>query len=294
MFVSGFVSVVGRPNVGKSTLINAFMGQKVLIVSDKPQTTRNNIQAILTTEKAQVIFVDTPGVHRPKHRLGETMVRSALRSLQEVDLVLFMVEATAPPGPGDRYLADILQKVKVPLFLVVNKVDLAPRYFQEEWDLHYRELAGFEKCFAVSALQGEGVSELLQAIIEMLPPGPMYYPSDMYLDRPEEFLVGEIIREKIFVHTREEIPHSVAVEVSSMEYREEKNLLEIRAVVFVEKESQKGIVIGKDGALLKKVGTAARQELERVFQVPIFIDLWVKVKKDWRRKDNVLRQLGYE
>lgn len=294
MFVSGFVSVVGRPNVGKSTLINSFIGQKLLIVSDKPQTTRNNIQAVLTAEKAQVIFIDTPGIHRPKHRLGQTMVNAAMNSLQEVDLVLFLVEATAPPGGGDRYLADILEGVESPVFLVANKVDQAPPDFREEWFPLYRALTDFEKCFAISALRGDGVPELLQCIKEMLPPGPMYYPSDMFLDRPEEFLVGEIIREKIFAHTREEIPHSVAVEISSMEHREDKNLLEIRAIVYVERDSQKGIVIGKNGELLKRVGTAARQELERVLQVPIFIDLWVKVKKDWRRKDNVLRQLGYE
>lgn len=294
MFVSGFVSVVGRPNVGKSTLINSFLGRKLLIVSDKPQTTRNRIQAILTTEQAQVIFLDTPGIHKPKHKLGDYMVKIALEALKEVELILFMVEATSPPGPGDSYIAALLREVDTPVFLVVNKTDLAPAQFEQEWLPLYLQLGRFKKHFLVSALQGSNLSPLLEEATGILPPGPLYYPSEMTVDRPEEFLVGEMIREKIFLQTRDEVPHSVAVEVDSMDLRKDRDLLDIRAVIYVEKESQKGIIIGKNGTMLKQIGTEARLELEKLLGNPVFLDLWVKVKKDWRRKENNLRQFGYE
>lgn len=294
MFVSGFASIVGRPNVGKSSLINSFLGQQLLIVSDKPQTTRNRIQAILTTEKSQIVFMDTPGIHKPRHRLGDYMLKSAREALKEVDLVLFMVEATCPPGPGDSYIAALLREIDTPLFLVVNKIDLAPAQFEAEWFPLYLQLGRFQKYFLVSALQGANLGPLLQDITAVLPPGPRYYPPEMVIDRPEEFLVAEKIREKVLRCTREEVPHSVAVAVDSMHLREDKNMLEIRAVIYVEKDSQKGIVIGKNGAMLKQVGTEARQDLEKLLGNPVFLDLWVKVKKDWRRKDSYLRQFGYE
>jgi len=294
MFVSGFVSIVGRPNVGKSTLINSLLGRKLLIVSDKPQTTRNRIQAIFTTEQAQIIFLDTPGIHKPRHKLGEYMVRAALETLKGVELVLFMVEATSPPGPGDSYIAALLRKIETPVFLVVNKTDLAPAKFEEEWLPLYLQQGEFKNYFLVSALQGTNLNPLIQAIIELLPPGPLYYPPEMSVDRPVEFLVAELIREKIFLQTREEIPHSTAVEVESMVLREDRDLLDIRAVIYVEKESQKGIIIGKNGAALKQIGTEARLELEKLLGNPVFLDLWVKVKKDWRRKENNLRRFGYD
>jgi GTP-binding protein Era len=294
MFVSGFVSIVGRPNVGKSTLINSLLGWKLLIVSDKPQTTRNRIQAILTTENAQVIFLDTPGIHKPKHKLGNYMVKIALEALKEVELILFMVEATSPPGPGDNYIAALLREIDTPVFLVVNKTDLAPAQFEQEWLPLYLQRGEFKKHFLVSALRGKNLNPLLQEIIGILPPGPLYYPPEMSVDRPEQFLVGEMIREKIFLRTRDEVPHSVAVEVASMDLREDRDLLDIRAVIYVEKESQKGIIIGKNGSMLKQIGTEARLELEKILGNPVFLDLWVKVKKDWRRKENNLRQFGYE
>jgi GTPase len=294
MFVSGFVSVIGRPNVGKSTLINSLLGKKVLIVSDKPQTTRNRIQAILTTEKAQVIFLDTPGLHKPKHKLGDYMVKSALGALKDVELILFMVEAFSPPGPGDTYIASLLQGVKAPVFLVMNKTDLAPSDYEEKFLPLYRQLYDFKGFFLISAREEDNLESLLSGIIEILPEGPQYYPPEMVVDHPEQFLAGEMIREKIFTKTREEIPHSVAVEVSSMELRKNKDLLDIQAVIYVEKDSQKKIIIGKNGSMLKEIGTEARHELERVFGNPVFLDLWVKVKKDWRKKENNLRQFGYE
>lgn len=293
MFVSGFVSVVGRPNVGKSTLINSLVGKKVVIVSDKPQTTRNRIQAVLTTPRAQVVFVDTPGFHKPKHQLGEYMVKAALDSLQKVDLVLFMVEALFPPGRGDRYIAEMLKELKMPAFLVVNKIDLAPPDFRESWLPLYEKLLNFKRCFLISALREENTMDLLEGIIQELPPGPLFYPPEMVTDRPEGFQIGEIIREKILARTREEVPHSVAVEIERLKRREDKDLLEISAVIYVEKESQKKIIIGKEGQMLKEIGSEARRELENLLGSRIFLELWVKVKESWRRKENVLRQLGY-
>ncbi len=298
MFLSGFVSVIGRPNVGKSTLINHFMGQKVMIVSDKPQTTRNKVQAVLTTATAQVVFIDTPGIHRPRHQLGDYMVKTALDTLKEVDLLLFMVEANAPPGSGDRYIAGLLQEIKTPVFLVLNKIDLAPPFFQEELLPLYQQLVGYKKYFPLSALSGQSTDLLMDSILQELPQGPLYFPEEMLTDRPQNFLISEIIREKILCRTREEIPHSVAVEIMDMRVGEEKEcgrgILNIGAVIYVEKDSQKKIVIGKKGSMLKEIGTEARQELEELLGTKIFLDLWVKVKKDWRRKDNILRQLGYQ
>ncbi|NLX91966.1 MAG: GTPase Era [Firmicutes bacterium] len=292
MFVSGFVSVVGRPNVGKSTLINSFLGQKVLIVSPKPQTTRDRIQAILTTEKGQIIFLDTPGMHKARNKLGDYMVSSATSSLKDVDLILFVVDASVSPGPGDAHIAGILSKIKTPVFLVANKIDLSRDGFAEKQLPFYREIFNFKEFFTVSALTGENLDQLLHGIMASMPPGPCYFPPEMVTDRPDKFLAGEIIREKIITCTREEIPHSIAVLINRMEPRDD-GLLVIEAVVFVEKKSQKGIIIGKDGAMLKKIGTMARVELEKYFGKRLFLDIWVKVKKDWRQKESVLRQLGY-
>jgi GTP-binding protein Era len=293
MFVSGFVSVVGRPNVGKSTLINYFLGEKILIVSDKPQTTRNRIHAILTTDEAQVVFVDTPGIHKPRHKLGSYMVKTALEAFKEMDLILFMVEATAPPGGGDRYIANHLSKLETPVFLIINKKDLAPPDFWEKWFPLYQELACFRESFLVSALTGDNLAPLLEAIVATLPPGPLYFPPEMVLDRPERFLAGEKIREKVLHKTREELPHAIAVEITKMRPRPDMDLMDLHAVIYVEKDSQKKIIIGQGGAMLKEIGTEARLELERLLGGPIFLDLWVKVKKDWRRKEKILRQFDY-
>lgn len=291
--LSGFVAVIGRPNVGKSTLINSFLGKKVLIVADKPQTTRNRIQAILTTSAAQIIFLDTPGIHKPKHKLGAYMVKAALGALREVELLLFVVEASGPPRSGDKYIASLLQGLAAPVFLVVNKMDLAPPDFKERRLPLYLQLQTFQKHFLVAARQGENLAPLLEAIVQVLPQGPLYYPPELSTDRPEEFLVGEIIREKIILKTREEVPYAVAVEVETMKLRPGRDLLDVQAVIYVEKESQKMILIGKGGRMLQEIGTEARLELEKILGNRLFLQLRVKVKKDWRRKDGSLHQFGY-
>jgi GTP-binding protein Era len=321
MFRSGFVSVIGRPNVGKSTLINTLLGRKALIVSDKPQTTRNRIQAVYTGDNFQIVFLDTPGIHKPKHLLGDFMLKSALDALKEVDLILFMVEATSSPGPGDKYIAELLHSVDTPKFLVVNKVDLIADAVEDRLLPLYSRLGEFKQVFTISALEEINVQQLLEAIYTLLPEGPCYYPPGTVIDRPQEFLAAETIREKILLQTREEIPHSVAVEIEKMQLREAKPkkcdrenrplsqqmsqdgkvpgdvlppLLVIEAIVYVEKDSQKKIIIGKKGGMLKEIGTEARLELEKIFGNPVFLDLWIKVKKDWRQKEHNLRQFGYE
>lgn len=294
MFVSGFIAVVGRPNVGKSTLINALVGQKVLIVSPRPQTTRNRIHAIYTGEDAQLIFLDTPGIHSPRHRLGDYMLKAALEALKEVDLILFLVEANGLPGPGDRKIVEQLEQVDTSVLLVLNKMDLAAADFETRVLPRYKELLEFSGIYPVSALQGQNLEPLRSAIMEKMPSGPQYYPTEMVVDRPEEFLVAEIIREKILEQTHEEVPHSVAVQITAMEPRRNGDLILIRAEIFVEKSSQKKIIIGKGGSMLKEIGSTARRELEKLLGNSVFLDLWVKVKKDWRSRDNVLRQLGYD
>ncbi len=293
MFVSGFIAVVGRPNVGKSTLINALVGQKVLIVSPRPQTTRNRIHAIYTGEDAQLIFLDTPGIHNPRHRLGDYMLNAAREALKEVDLILFIVEADSLPGPGDRKIAELLKQVETPVLLVINKTDMAAEDFETRVLPRYKELMAFRGVFPVSALHGQNLEPLRSAILKQMPAGPHFYPSDMVVDRPEEFLAAEIIREKILLRTHDEIPHSVAVQITAMEPRRKGELLLIRAEIFVEKESQKKIVIGNGGAMLKEIGSLARIELEKLLGNSVYLELWVKVKKDWRSRENVLRQLGY-
>ena len=293
MHSSGFVALIGRPNVGKSTLINALLGEKVAIISDRPQTTRNQIRAVVTREEAQIIFIDTPGLHKPKHLLGAEMVKMASSTLQEVDLVAFIVEANERPGRGDRYIADLLNAANCLLFLVLNKSDLAtPEQLARNREL-YMELCTFKASFTLSALNNENLEPFLQAAIDLLPEGPQYYPPEMVTDQPERFIVAEIIREKIIMLTRQEIPFSIAVVVEEMTMRENKDLLDIRAEVFVERKSQVGIIVGKGGLLLKEVGIKARQELEALLGEKIFLDLRVKVKRDWRNREEELRRLGY-
>lgn len=292
-FLSGFVAIVGRPNVGKSTLLNTFVGHKLAIMSDKPQTTRNRILGILNRHGAQVIFLDTPGIHKPHHRLGEYMVKVAERTLHEVDLILAVMDATAPPGEGDRWVAAMVSAARTPVILVLNKIDEIPRGAMLETLGQYRALGDFLDAVPISALEGRNVEALLDIIVKQLQPGPRYYPEDIMTDRPEQFVVSELIREKAIHLTREEIPHSVAVEVDELTKRRE-DLVYVKAVVYVERDSQKGILVGEGGRMLKEIGRLAREDIEALLGSKIYLDLWVKVKKDWRDRATILRQLGYQ
>lgn len=294
MFRSGFVALIGRPNVGKSTLMNALIGEKMAIISDKPQTTRNQIRGILTTGDYQAVFLDTPGIHKPQHKLGEKMVQVAVRTLQEVDVVLFLTDAAAGPGGGDEYIIGQLSGVETPVILVVNKVDQGGPDAAETMVSHYSTLFPFAGTLAVSALTGENLDLLLEQAVAKLPEGPQYYPEDMVTDQPERMIVGELIREKVLQLTREEVPHAVAVEVLSMSRREGRDLVDIQANIYVERDSQKGIVIGKRGAMLKEVGVRSRQDIEALLGTPVFLELWVKVKADWRNKEGTWQSFGLD
>ncbi len=292
-YKSGFVAVIGRPNVGKSTLLNQLVGQKIAIVSDTPQTTRNRILGILTLPDAQILFLDTPGVHKPQHKLGEYMMKSAKETLREVDLILFVSDVTESFGPGERFILGMLEEEERPVVLVLNKVDLLPREKLLPIIQQYSRLRDFAAVVPVSAVTGENTDRLLEVIKENLEEGPQYYPEDEVTDQPERVVAAELIREKIFRMTRDEIPHSTAVEVEEMKTRDNGDVF-LRATIYVERESQKGIIIGAGGAMLKEVGRQARLEMENIFGSRFFVDLWVKVKKDWRNKDGSLSMFGYD
>jgi len=301
---SGFVAVIGRPNVGKSTLINHLVGQKVAIVSPKPQTTRSRILAILTREDAQIIFVDTPGIHRPHHKLGETMVATATRAIPDADVVLFVVDASVPFTQEDQMTVELIQnQTSAPVILVLNKMDLLPvekveSHTQDYWTLCRSLLPPPEGeaqnggWMTTQATKGVNLDKLLALIVDTLPEGPPYYPSDQVTDQTEREIAAELIREQVLRHTRQEIPHSVAVVVEEFKERE-NDVVYIAANIFVERNSQKGIIIGKGGQTLRKIGAAARGEIERMTGGHIYLDLWVKVRKDWRRDEEELRRLGY-
>ncbi len=291
-YKSGFVAIVGRPNVGKSTLMNQAIGQKIAIMSDKPQTTRNKIHGVYTTDEMQIVFLDTPGIHKPFSKLGDYMVKAAISALEEVDAVLFLIDVTEELGGGDRFIAERLKQVNTPVILVLNKIDkVHPEALLPVID-SYRKLHDFAEIVPVSALQGNNVQGLLEQLGKYLEEGPMFYPADQVTDHPEQFVCAELVREKILQLTREEIPHSVAVEIESMS-RGDNGVVNIGAVIYVERDSQKGIVIGKQGALLREVGKLARQDMERLLGSKIFLELWVKVKKDWRNRESVLKSLGF-
>lgn len=292
-FKSGFAAIVGRPNVGKSTLLNRVLGQKIAIMSDKAQTTRNKIHGIYTTEQEQVVFIDTPGIHKPKHKLGQMMTSLALVTLKEVDLVLFLIDAEQGYGRGDQFIIDFLNKTSAPVFLIVNKIDkVHPDELLPLID-RYRQLYTFKEIIPVSALQGQNVSALMEQIGSYLPEGPKYYPEDQITDHPERFIVAELIREKILHLTRDEVPHAIAVVIDKMKVDERRQLTEIQATIMVERTSQKGIIIGKSGSMLKKIGTLARQEIEALIGSKVFLELWVKVDKNWRDKEEELKNFGY-
>ena len=291
-FKSGFVAIVGRPNVGKSTFMNYVLGQKIAIMSDKAQTTRNKIQGVYTKEDAQIVFLDTPGIHKPKHELGEFMVKSAYSALKEVDAVLFMVNASEKRGPGDDFIIEKLKGIKTPIFLVLNKIDLVTPEVLLERVESYKDALDFAGVFPISVLQGNNVIELMEGLINALPEGPQYYPADQITDHPEYFVVSELIREKILQLTQEEIPHSVAVTVDKMQ-KDEFDKVHVYANIIVERKSQKGIIIGKGGRLLKEIGTRARHDIEQLLGNKVYLELWVKVEKDWRKRKSNLQEYGY-
>ena len=291
-FKSGFVAIIGRPNVGKSTLLNRFVGQKIAIMSDKAQTTRNKIQGVYTNQDCQIVFLDTPGIHKPKHELGNFMVESAYSALKEVDAVLFMVNAAEKRGPGDDFIIEKLKKIKTPVFLVLNKIDLiSPDELLDRVE-SYQETIPFAGIIPISVLQGNNVQELMTTLTNHLPEGPQYYPSDQITDHPEYFVVSELIREKILHLTKEEIPHSVAVTVDKMQ-KDEFDKVHVYANIIVERPTQKGIIIGKGGKLLKEIGVRARKDIEQLLGNKVYLELWVKVEKDWRKKKSHLQDFGY-
>ncbi|WP_405101134.1 GTPase Era [Oceanobacillus sp. FSL H7-0719] len=291
-FKSGFISIIGRPNVGKSTFLNKVIGQKISIMSDKAQTTRNKIQGVLTKDDFQMIFIDTPGIHKPKHRLGDFMMKVAENTLNEVDTVLFMINADEGFGKGDQFIIDRLKQVKSPVFLIINKIDLVtPEKLLEIID-EYKDKGDFEEIIPISALQGNNVNHLLNELLKHLPDGPQYYPADQVTDHPERFVITELIREKALHLTREEVPHSIAVAMENMETRKDGVIL-VQATIITERSSQKGIIIGKQGSMLKNIGQQARKDIETLLGSKVYLELWVKVKKDWRNRQSQLHELGF-
>ena len=293
-FHSGFVALIGRPNVGKSTLMNCLIGEKIAITSHKPQTTRNKITAILTKDDFQCVFLDTPGMHKPKSKLGEYMQRSAETTFREVDLVLMLIEPTTEVPAMDSYVLERIRGVKTPVVLVINKIDTVERDTLLEVISTYRGLHDFAEVVPISAMKGRNTEELMKVIRKYLPEGPRYFPEDMVTDQPERQIAAEIIREKALYLLQDEVPHGIAVEINSMKKRPEQEMVDVQATIYCERESHKGIVIGKKGAMLKKIGSTARYDMERLLGSPIYLQLWVKVKKDWRDSDFLLKNFGYD
>jgi GTPase len=293
-YKSGFISIIGRPNVGKSTFLNRVIGQKIAIMSDKPQTTRNKVQGVLTTNDSQMIFIDTPGIHKPKHKLGDFMLKVSKNTLREVDVIMFMVNAEQKLGKGDEFILEMLAGNPTPVFLVINKIDqIHPDELMGIIE-SYKERYDFAEIVPISALQGNNVENLLATLSKYLPEGPQYYPADQVTDHPERFIISELIREKVLHLTREEIPHSIAVVIDKIRRDEEnEDKIRVAATIIVERDSQKGIVIGKRGALLKEVGIRARKDIEMLLGSKVYLELWVKVQKDWRNKSTHLRDFGF-
>ena len=290
---SGFVAIVGRPNVGKSTLLNRIVGQKIAIMSDKAQTTRNKIQGVYTTEEAQLIFIDTPGIHKPKHRLGDFMVETAYSALREVDSVLFMIAADDKRGRGDDFIIERLKNMASPVYLIINKIDkVHPDQLLGIID-DYRQQMDFKEIIPISATEGNNFETLMKTLVSQMPEGPQYFPDDQITDHPEYFIVSELVREKVLLLTRDEVPHSVAVVVDSMK-RNEDDKVHIQATIIVERDSQKGIIIGKGGKMLKNIGSKARRDIELLLGDKVYLELWVKVQKDWRDKQTYLTDYGYK
>jgi len=290
-FKSGFISIVGRPNVGKSTLLNQIIGQKIAIISDKPQTTRNNILGVLTREDMQIVFVDTPGIHRPFTKLGETMMKSADNAMRDADAVLFLVEPEKEPGKTELKILEDLKQTGIPVILVVNKIDRVKKEMLLPVIATYGELFDFAAVYLISAKQNDGVQALISELAGYLEEGPMYFPEDAVTDQPERQIVAELVREKLLYLLQQEVPHGIAIEVFSM--KEKPNLIDIEVNIYCEKQSHKGMVIGKNGSVLKEAGTLARADMEEMLGKKVLLKLWVKVKDDWRNRESVLRNFGY-
>ena len=292
-YKSGFAALIGRPNVGKSTLMNRLVGQKIAITSSKPQTTRNRIQTVYSEERGQIIFLDTPGLHRAKNKLGEYMVNVAEHTLDEVDLILWLVEPSNFIGAGEQHIIKQLQKTKTPVILVINKIDTVERERVLAFIDTYRRQYEFAEIIPASALRGQNTDTVLDMIFKYLPYGPMFYDEDTVTDQPERAIVAEIIREKALHALDDEIPHGIAVEIDRMKQRQNQDIIDIEATIVCERESHKGIVIGKGGAMLKKIGSNARYEAERLLEMKVNLKLWVKVRKDWRDSDSLMKNFGY-
>ncbi|HBN83117.1 MAG TPA: GTPase Era [Clostridiales bacterium] len=293
-FQSGFITIIGRPNTGKSTLINQIMGEKLVIISDKPQTTRNVIRVILTGENSQLIFLDTPGMHRPRTKLGEYMVDIANQSLDGVDAVVLITDdLSGRVGPGDQHIIEQLEKVKTPVILAVNKTDTTPKMNLLKVMDAFGKAYNFKDIIPISALTGDGVAQLVSTLREMMPEGPMYFPQDYVTDQPERQIAAEYIREKILQLTRDEVPHGTGVEIMSFEEREDQDMIDIQADIYCERDSHKGMIIGKGGAMLKQIGTKAREDLELLLGCKVNLKLFVKVRENWRNSQSVMNTLGY-
>lgn len=293
-FKSGFVSLIGRPNVGKSTLMNCLIGEKIAIISNKPQTTRNRITSILTEEDFQAVFIDTPGIHKPKSKLGDYMVKSAETTLSEVDIVLYLIEPFEKIKASDEAIIERLKNIKTPVFLIINKIDTTPAEELLKVIDVYKDVYDFAEIIPISALKSKNTEDLIAAIKKYLPEGPRYFPPDMITDQPERQLAAEIIREKALYLLQDEIPHGIAVEITSMKARKDKEMTDIEATLYCERASHKGIIIGRQGSMLKKIGTNARRDIQRLLGSPVNLQIWIKVKKDWRDSDFLLKNFGYD
>jgi len=296
-YKSGFVTLIGRPNVGKSTLMNKLIGQKIAITSDKPQTTRNRIQTVYTDDRGQIIFLDTPGIHKAKNKLGEYMVSVAERTMSEVDLVLWLVEPSTFIGAGEQHIAEQLKRVKTPIILVINKIDTVKKDVILTFIAAYKDIANFSEIIPVSALKGENTDILMKEIYKYMPEGPMYYDEDTVTDQPERQIVAELVREKALRLLDDEIPHGVAVSIERMKERpaggSNGGMIDIDATIVCERDTHKGIIIGKGGSKLKQIGTQARREIENLLDCKVNLQLWVKVKKDWRDSDFLMKNFGF-
>lgn len=292
-YKTGFVSVIGKPNVGKSTLMNALTGEKIAIISNKPQTTRNTIRGVITNDECQLVLIDTPGIHKPRTKLGEYMVNAASETIKDVDLILLLVEATAQGAILEDEMIEQLKKSSIPVFLIINKIDIVDKEKLFSLIDGYSKVMDFKAIVPISALKHDGIDIILKEALKYIPEGPKMFPDDTLTDQPEKVIAAEMIREKVLLNLEDEVPHGVGVEVMSFKERKD-GIIDIQATIYCEKNSHKGIIIGKQGKMLKKIGSAARFEIEKFLDTKVFLELWVKVKSDWRNNDNMLKTLGYQ